>query len=333
MNKLKLLRSMILTAYHIILMKNILSLSMKWYRNRYFTSITPSQKKHFTIALTFIIGSISIQANELQLSIEVGEKLKLIWNSSTVTYNQSANIIPNTQLEISEELKFWKPISKLYKGGLRAKPKEITISIPKANGIRYFRVSSKINLQNASLQNINLVGADLRGANLINANLTKVDLAMANLDGANLSGANLSEVTLGNVDLTSANLTGAMIAPWFTFPETTYMNTIMPDGSIKTHNSEKKLLIKLYVDGAPTTKLSGKDFSEWDLRGIELQGRDLSKCNFTKTDLRNVKLDQANLSNANLTGANLLGVSGFNPNKYSGIILNKTILPDGSLSD
>ena len=329
---------MILTAYHIILMKNILSLSMKWYRNRYFTSITPSQKKHFKIALTCIIGSISIQANELQLSIEVGEKLKLIWNSSTVTYNQSANIIPNTQLEISEELKFWKPISKLYKGGLRAKPKEITISIPKANGIRYFRVRSKINLQNASLQNINLVRADLRGANLINANLTQVDLAMANLDGANLSGANLSganlsEVTLGNVDLTSANLTGAMIAPWFTFPETTYMNTIMPDGSIKTHNSEKKLLIKLYVDGAPTTKLSGKDFSEWDLRGIELQGRDLSKCNFTKTDLRNVKLDQANLSNANLTEANLLGASGFNPNEYSGVILKKTILPDGSLSD
>ena len=324
---------MILTAYHIILMKNILSLSMKWYRNRNFTSITSSQKKHFTIALTCIIGSISIQANELQLSIEIGEKLKLSWNSSTVTYNRSANIIPNTQLEISEELKFWKPISKLYKGGFRAKPKVITISIPKANGIRYFRVSSKIDLQNASLQNINLVRADLRGANLINANLTKVDLAMANLDGANLSGANLSEVTLGNVDLTSANLTGAMIAPWFTFPETTYMNTIMPDGSIKTHNSEKKLLIKLYVDGAPTTKLSGKDFSEWDLRGVELQGRDLSKCNFTKTDLRNVKLDQANLSNANLTEANLLGASGFNPNEYSGIILKKTILPDGSLSD
>ena len=338
MNKLKLLRSMILTAYHIILLKNILSPSMKWYRNSYFTSITPSQKIHYIIALTCIIGSISIQANELQLSIEVSEKLKLSWNSSTVTYSKSANIIPNTQLEISEELKFWKPISKLYKGGFRAKPKVITISIPKANGIRYFRVSSKINLQNASLKNINLVRADLRGANLINANLTQVDLAMANLDGAdlsgaNLSGANLAEVTLGNVDLTSANLTGAMIAPWFTFPETTYMNTIMPDGSIKTHNSEKKLLVKLYVDGAPTTKLSGKDFSEWDLRGIELQGRDLSKCNFTKTDLRNVKLDQANLSNANLTEANLLGASGFNPNEYSGIILKKTILPDGSLSD
>ena len=155
----------------------------------------------------------------------------------------------------------------------------------------------------------------------------------ANLTGANLTGANLAEATLGNVDLTSANLTGAIIAPWFTFPETTYMNTIMPDGSINTHDTEKRLLIKLYVDGAPKTDLSGKDFSEWDLRGVELQKRDLTKCNFTQADLGNVKLDKANLANANFTLANLTGASGFDPNEHKGIIIKKTVLPDGSLSN
>lgn len=278
------------------------------------------------------------QGNELQLTIKVGEKLNLMWNASSVTLNPSPDIIPNTQLEVSENLKMWKPISKLYPGGLRSESKLIAITLPKTNGIRYFRVHSQINLKNANLQKNNLVGADLRGANLTNANLTQVDLAMANLDGANLTGANLTganlaEATLGNVDLTSANLTGAIIGPWFTFPETTYMNTIMPDGSITTHDTEKRLLIQLYVDGAPKTNLSGKDFSEWDLRGIELQKRDLTRCNFTQADLRNVKLDQANLANANLTLANLRGASGFDPNEHKGIIIRKTVLPDGSLSN
>ncbi len=278
------------------------------------------------------------QGNELQLTINVGEKLNLMWQASSVTLNQSPNIIPNTQLEISENLKIWKPISKLHSGGLRAKSKTIAITISKPNGIRYFRVNSQINLKNVNLQKNNLVGANLTGANLTGANLTQVDLAMANLDGANLTGANLTganlaEATLGNVDLTSANLTGAIITPWFTFPETNYRNTIMPDGSIKTHDTGKRLLIQLYVDGAPKTNLSGKDFSEWDLRGIELQKRDLTRCNFTKADLRNVKLDQANLANANLTLANLRGASGFDPNEHKGIIIRKTVLPDGSLSN
>ena len=314
---------------------------MKLFRDKHDISISLTrliEAGGFIVTLAWIIGVMPTQANELQLSINVDEKLNLMWNASSVTLNQSPNIIPNTQLEVSENLKNWKPISKLYAGGLRAESKTITITISKTNAIRYFRVKSQINLKNVNLQKKNLVGADLRGANLINANLTQTDLAMTNLDGANLTGANLtganlSEATLGNVDLTSANLTGAIITPWFTFPETIYVNTIMPDGSIKTHDTEKKLLIQLYVDGAPQINLSGKDFSEWDLRGVELQGRDLTGCNFTQANLQNVKLDEANLANANLSLANLRGSTGFNPNEHKGIIIKKTVLPDGSLSN
>ena len=314
---------------------------MKWFKRKIELLVIPYlpiKGGFFTTALIFIIGLVTIKAEELQLTIKVDKKLNLMWNTSSATLNNSPKIIPDTQLEVSENLKKWQPISELYLGGLMAKPTDVTVSIPKTNDIRYFRVRSKIELSNANLYKKNLVGADLRGANLAGANLAYADLAMANLDGANLTGANLTganlaEATLGNVNLTNANLTGTTIGPWFAFPEVNYLNTIMPDGSIKTHDTEKKLLIQLYVDGAPKTNLSGKDFSGWDLRGVELQKRDLSRCNFAEANLQNVKLDQANLSNANLTEANLLGASGFDPNDHKGIILKKTILPDGLLTD
>ena len=75
-------------------------------------------------------------------------------------------------------------------------------------------------------------------------------------------------------------------------------------------------------------KLAGRDFSGWDLRGVELQNRNLAKCNFTGTDLRNTKLAGANLTLANLQGAN-----GFEPIDHEAVILHQTILPDGTISD
>ena len=178
-----------------------------------------------------------------------------------------------------------------------------------------------------------LVAADLRGANLRGANLANADLALAKLDGAdltgvNLTGANLSEAVLGNVNFTNADLTGATIAPWHHFPETVYHNTTLPDGTVKTDSPERRLLIRLYVDSAPEVDLAGRDFSGWDLRGVELQNRNLAKCNFTGADLRNIKL-----AGANLTQANLRGSTGFDPAEHEGVILHRTTLPDGTISD
>jgi uncharacterized protein YjbI with pentapeptide repeats len=183
------------------------------------------------------------------------------------------------------------------------------------------------------LANHNLVAADLRGANLRGANLANADLALAKLDGAdltgvNLTGANLSEAVLGNVNFTDADLTGATIAPWHHFPETVYHNTTLPDGTVKTDSPERRLLIRLYVDSAPEVDLAERDFSGWDLRGVELQNRNLAKCNFTGADLRNIKL-----AGANLTQANLRGATGFDPAEHEGVILHRTTLPDGTISD
>ena len=125
----------------------------------------------------------------------------------------------------------------------------------------------------------------------------------------------------------------ATIAPWHHYPEAVYHSTTLPDGSVKTDSPERRLLIQLYVDGAPNVNLAGRDFSGWDLRGVEWQNRNLAKCNFTEADLRNTKLDEAILAGANLTRANLRGATGFSTADHEGVILHKTTLPDGTTSD
>ncbi len=315
---------------------------MKWFNRRiHFSSIPPwPSREGFLIAFTaaLLLGQALGQAQDLRLTVKPGSPLEFTWRPSSVTLAESPQIIPDTQLETSTDLKNWQPLGQAYAGGIDSDPKTITKAIPPTDGIRYFRVRAQVNLPKATLAKHNLVGADLRGANLAGANLTNADLAMANLNGANLlgadlTGANLAETTLGNVDFTDADLTGASIGPWFNFPETVYHNTTMLDASIRTHNTGLTLLIQLYVDGASGIDLSGKDFSGWDLRGVELEGRNLAGSNFTGSDLRNVKLNRARLANANLSKANLRGATGFDPDDHDGIILDKTTLPDGTLSD
>ena len=315
---------------------------MKWFNRRpQLSNISPWPSREgflFAAATVLLLGQALGQANDLRLTVKPGSPLELTWQTVSATLANSTPILPDTQLEVSSDLKKWQQLGQAQQGGLNTDPANVTRSVPPSNGIRYFRVRAKVSLPKANLAKRNLVGADLRGANLAQANLAQADLAKANLDGADLTGAiltgtNLAEATLGNVNLTNTNLTGATVGPWFNFPEAVYHNTTMPDGSVRTHDESLTLLIQLYVDSAPKEELSGRDFSGWDLRGVELQGRNLTGSNFTGSDLRNVKLDQAQLANADLTKANLQGVTGFKPTNHSGIILNQTILPDGSLSD
>jgi len=315
---------------------------MKWFnRGTNYLSIPPWPSREgflFATGLALLLGQALGQAQDLRLKVTPGSPIKFTWHTASVTPAGTPLIIPDTQLEVSTDLKNWQPLGQAHSGGLDSEPGLVSRIPPPTNGSRYFRIRPQVNLQNMNLANRNLVGTDLAGANLAGANLMNADLALANLNGANLNGANLTganlaEATLGNVDFTNANLTGATIGPWFNFPETVYHNTAMPDGTIRTHDSGLMLLIQLYVYGAQGVNLSEKDFSGWDLRGVELQGRDLTGANFTGSDLRNVKLDLAQLDNANLSQANLHGVTGFDPTDHDGVILNKTTLPDGTLSD
>ena len=291
----------------------------------------PSREGFVFLAAT-LLGAALGQAADLRLTIEQTDPLKLSWKTAPTAHG-SVYITRVTQLEASTDLVHWQPLGQVQPGGLRPKPVKVIRTIEPTAGFRYYRVRSHVFLPNAILANHNLVAADLRGANLRGANLANADLALAKLHGAdftgaNLTGANLSEAVLGNVDFTDADLTGATIAPWHHFPETVYRNTTLPDGTVKTDSPERRLLIQLYVDGAPEVKLAGRDFSGWDLRGVELQNRNLAKCNFTGADLRNTKL-----AGANLTQANLRDATGFDPADHEGILLHQTTLPDGTISD
>ncbi|MDE2642993.1 MAG: pentapeptide repeat-containing protein [Verrucomicrobiota bacterium] len=273
------------------------------------------------------------QGADIRLTIERTDPLELSWVTASVTQPGSISIIPDTQLETSTDLIHWQVLGQSQTGGLDTPSLTVSRIIETTADPCYFRIRSQVNLPNADLTKHNLVAADLRGANLSDANLANTDLALAKLDGADLTGANLTgvnfaEAVLGSVNFTDANLTGATTAPWHHFPETVYRNTTLPDGTIKTDTPERRLLIKLYVDGAPKVELAGRDFSGWDLRGVELQNRNLAKCNFTGTDLRNTKL-----AGANLTLANLLGATGFEPVDHEAVILHQTTLPDGTVSD
>ncbi len=116
------------------------------------------------------------------------------------------------------------------------------------------------NLSAANLREANLNGAKLRGANLITANLNGADLNMANLRGADLSlaklrrvklrGAKLREADLSGVDLSGAKLNGASLSDVSLYnanlneadlSEATFNeNTVLPDGTKWTPNTDMK---------------------------------------------------------------------------------------------
>jgi len=295
-------------------------------------------REGFVFATAMLLGVALGQTADIRLTVDGTAPLELSWQAGSIAQPNSVRIIPETQLETSTDLIHWQVIGPVQTGGLNLDPVKVKRTVNASPGLRYFRVRSQVILPKSSLAKSNLVAADLRGADLRGANLANADLALskldgANLTGANLAGANLAEAVLGNVNLTGANLTGATIAPWHHFPGTIYNNTTLPDGTVKTDSPERRLLIQLYIDGAPKVTLAGRTFSGWDLRGVEWQNRNLTRCNFTGTDLRNVKLDHATLAGANLTLANLRGATGFEPDDHEGLILHKTTLPDGTTSD
>ena len=85
------------------------------------------------------------------------------------------------------------------------------------------------NLSTADLSGASLIGADLTGANLLSADLSGATLNFAIIQNADLANVILKDATLEETDLTGAKLTlrgllGAKL-----------LNTLMPDGAIKTN--------------------------------------------------------------------------------------------------
>ncbi len=78
------------------------------------------------------------------------------------------------------------------------------------------------------------------------------------------------------------------------------MYQLLRAGDVETFNQKKT--------GGETVSMSGFDFRNMNLQGIDASGLDLSNCYFRKTDLRGVDLSQANLQGASIHDARISGV-------------------------
>jgi len=78
------------------------------------------------------------------------------------------------------------------------------------------------------------------------------------------------------------------------------MYQLLREGEIKAFNEKKA------AGGA--VNMSGFDFRNMNLQGMDASGLDLSNCYFRKTDLRGLDLSQANLLGASIHDARISGV-------------------------
>ncbi len=177
-------------------------------------------------------------------------------------------------------------------------------------------------------------GANLTGADFTGADLTGADLAFVFLTGANLTDALARDVTLNlgrlsgvtaprvdlsgsicdRVNLTDADLTGATIQG-ASFVEATLVNTDFTDAAISSSRMNQANL----AGATLPMDLSGFNFRQALLIGVDLAGRDLSEADFTDADLTDADLTDADLTGAITEGADFTGAI-FSPD---------TLCPDG----
>ncbi len=195
---------------------------------------------------------------------------------------------------------------------------------------------SGANLVNADLKGTILTGANFEGANLSGANLTKTDLARriratgiivsmgfisATLRNAILKNTEITETLLSYADLENLNLEGAKIRNAdFTGARLRNVDfsksvlgkiTINPGGLVGAWVSPKQAE-QLHEAGHI---LSGVNFSEKSLEGINLSGvelegnnlrdKNLSKANLSKAHLKRIHFGKADLTDTDLSGATL----------------------------
>jgi uncharacterized protein YjbI with pentapeptide repeats len=195
------------------------------------------------------------------------------------------------------------------------------------------------NLRGADLAYVDLTMADLSGADLREANLTGAKLDRINLDGADLRGvigwseadiglgisannANFSGTDLRNAkvagtysggffegaNFTNANLTGATLAGRFHDAE--FRGAVLKDAVMLgaagveslREDLRKRGAIVVAEDFAAAVK-SGRDFSHFLLRGVQLQDVNLTGARLVEADFNSAHLDRSIFNSAQLRGA------------------------------
>ncbi len=180
-----------------------------------------------------------------------------------------------------------------------------------AAGRRSFR-GLDININNKKiLIEANLEGADLAYTTIFNPDFTIDDLTGSNLKNTNLTGCDLGGNILNKVDFSRAIMKEVQLD---------YVEAIAANFS----GANLKKAKMTYSD------FQDSNFSYADLRRAFMYRSQFKNCLLIGADLSYAKLGRHSLIGANLTNANLTGASNFNPENA---ILNKTILPDGTIAN
>jgi uncharacterized protein YjbI with pentapeptide repeats len=142
---------------------------------------------------------------------------------------------------------------------------------------------NRLDLTSADLSRC-LPKAMLMGLDLSNAMLDNVNLYQANLEGTTLNGAQLHGATLSQVNLKNAKLIGAQLG-------------IPPGG--QPSGQRPATLIGAYAPGV--------DFTNADLRSVDLTGAHLYRSATRRVDFTGARLDSADFSQALLPEAVFTG--------------------------
>jgi len=205
----------------------------------------------------------------------------------------------------------------------------------------------------ANLTGANLTGANLTGANLSGANLIGADLSNAKLIGANLTGANLSLVNLIGANLTGAILFGAKLYK-SNFQNNTILNDI--NISITTNFGETLENanfsginfnhLSWHGGTIVNCNFTNANLSSSENRVVDEYGDDhglswfteatFNHCDFTNADLRRIEIINCIFIHCNFTGANLTDLmfdekSNFDDCDFTGANLTNVTIPSKSI--
>lgn len=181
-----------------------------------------------------------------------------------------------------------------------------------------------IDLSGLDFKKAVFVGADLYGADLSGSNLSETDLSYTRLDRASIisadfSGADLTDATLLRPTTFSnthfdrreaANFTGAKLIRTRVFARldwASFRDADLTDADFSPLESGANTIATV-----PHNMLTGADFTNAKMSGVNLQQGYLDFAVFRDADLRDAdfraaKLNQADFRGANLAGANFAG--------------------------
>ena len=194
----------------------------------------------------------------------------------------------------------------------------------------------KINLSSADIAGVNFAGLDLEGARLDGVDAYRVrtvtdeagdsfdvayqtsfagaNLARASLIGADLELADLTNADLTSADLSNATMTGAILAG------VSAVDAVF-DEVVLTCDTDTCQPVSGFQDLAGSSwvggDLSGQDFSDLDLAGIDVRNADIQG-----TLWGGSTLTDANFSGQNLTGIDLSQVSELSGARFAGASLS-----------